>query len=72
MTREEALHFKARWQMVNETIAEEIRRTPVSVKLQQLEVMFAAAQELGWVENLKAGEEEVRERWRKLKEKLHV
>lgn len=70
MTKEEARQFKARWQLVNQTIAEEIRRTPASVKLRQLALMYEAGQRLGWDEDLRAGEDEVRERWRLLKERL--
>jgi hypothetical protein len=39
MTKEEARQFKERWRLVNEVTIEEARRTPVSVKLQQLELM---------------------------------
>lgn len=45
---------------------------PVSFKLQQLTLMYEAGQTLGWHKTLKEGEDEVRERWRRLKEKLHV
>jgi hypothetical protein len=72
MTKEEARQFKERWRLVNEVTIEEARRTPVSIKLQQLTLMYEAGQTLGWTEALKAGEDEVRERWRRLKEKLDV
>lgn len=67
MNKNEAKNFKERWQIVNKVIAEEIRQTPAEVKLRQLAVMVEAAQMLGWAESLREGEEEVRERWRKLK-----
>ncbi|HEX8070081.1 MAG TPA: hypothetical protein VF546_09035 [Pyrinomonadaceae bacterium] len=72
MTREEALAYKTRWRLVNEAHAAEIRRTPVALKLQQLALMYEAAHALGWQAQLRAGEAEVRERWRRLKEKLYA
>ena len=72
MTKEEARQFKVRWQLVNQAVAEDVRRTPPSVKLQQLAVMYEAGQALGWTDALKEGEEGVRERWRRLKEKYHA
>jgi hypothetical protein len=72
VTREEALQYTERWRLVEETLSEELRRTPVEVKLRQLSVMFEAAQSLGWVDGLRAGEDEVRERWRLLKERMNV
>ncbi|HYY55867.1 MAG TPA: hypothetical protein VE842_00975 [Pyrinomonadaceae bacterium] len=72
MTKEEAYRFKERWRLVNEVTIEEARRTPVSVKLHQLALMYEAGQALGWNETLGEGEEEVRERWRRLKERLHA
>lgn len=72
MTKEEAQQFRASWQLANRFIKEEIRRTPASVKLQQLALMYEAGHRLGWGENLRAGEDEVRERWRQLKERLGV
>ncbi|MCI0491032.1 MAG: hypothetical protein L0229_30955 [Blastocatellia bacterium] len=70
MTKEEARLFKARWQLANERIVEEIRSTPVSVKLQQLAEMYDAGRSLGWSKKLKADEQKVRERWLRLKELL--
>jgi hypothetical protein len=71
MTKEEALQFKARWKLANDVVGEEARRTPATVKLHQLALMYEAGQMLGWGDALKDGEEEIRERWRRLKEKLH-
>jgi len=72
MNREEALKFREQWQLVNDALVEEVRRTPVEIKLRQLAVMVEAAHVLGWTEKLREGEEEVRERWRQLKEKYRV
>jgi hypothetical protein len=72
MTKEEALLFKQRWRLVNDRVIEEVRQTPITVKLRQLAIMFAAGHALGWADKQRAGEEEVRARWVRLKEKLHV
>jgi hypothetical protein len=34
MTKDEARLFKQRWQLVNDRVIEEIRETPITVKLQ--------------------------------------
>ena len=70
MTKEEAQQFKARWKLANDAVIEEARRTPASVKLHQLALMYEAGQMLGWDDKLKEGKEEVRERWCLLREKL--
>lgn len=72
MTKDEARQFTERWRLVNEFVTEEVRRTPPEVKLRQLAVLYEAGRTLGWTEKLAAGEDEVRERWRVLKEKLGV
>lgn len=68
MNKDEARQFKARWQLANGVILEEARHTPASLKLQQLAALYEAGQSLGWADALKEGEEEVRERWRRLKD----
>jgi hypothetical protein len=72
MTKDEARLFKQRWQLVNDRVIEEVRETPITVKLQQLAIMFAAGQALGWADKQKRGEEEVRARRARLKERAHV
>ena len=67
LTKEEALAFEARWRLVNDTINEEIRTTPVEMKLKQLGALVASVYALGWDEKLREGEDEVRERWLILK-----
>ncbi len=71
MTKEEARQFKERWKLVNQATIEEVRQMPVSVKLHQLALMYEAGQLLGWPDTSQS-DEEVRERWRRLREKLHV
>jgi flagellar biosynthesis/type III secretory pathway protein FliH len=68
MNKEEARQFKARWQMVNDFTNRETREATLTSKLEQLTTMYEAAQALGWADGLRAGEEEVRERWRRLRE----
>lgn len=72
MTKEEAKQFKERWRLVNRVTNEEARRMPVALKLQQLALLYEAAQTLGRGRQLRADETEVRARWRRLKEKFHV
>ncbi|HEX7315227.1 MAG TPA: hypothetical protein VF297_14970 [Pyrinomonadaceae bacterium] len=72
MTKEEAEHFKARWKLVNDFTDEEARRTPPEVRLRQTALLYEAAQTFGWSESLREGEDEVRERWRLLKEIYRV
>lgn len=73
MTREEALQFKQRWQLVNDFIAEEIRTTQPEVRFQQLRTMIATAHRLRQPDAARdAAAEGVRERWRLLKERLHA
>ncbi|MDX2034388.1 MAG: hypothetical protein SF339_27180 [Blastocatellia bacterium] len=71
MTKEEARLFRSRWQLANERIAEEIRGTPMVEKLRQLAIMFQAGQALGWTERMRAGEEEIQQRWQRLRERMH-
>ncbi len=67
ITREEALAFRARWKAVNEATEEESRNTPPSVKLQQIAILMASVEALGWKERLEAEDEAVRERWQRLR-----
>ena len=69
MTKDEALQFKTRWHMVNDLIAEEVRNTAPEIRLQQLRTMFSAAHFLS-PDN--KDDQEVRDRWCRLKNKLHV
>jgi hypothetical protein len=71
MTKAEALSFKAGWKLANERIAEEIRSTSMTAKLGQLAVMFAAGEALGWSERMRDGDDAIRERWQRLREKMN-
>ena len=70
ITKQEALDFKERWKFVNNFIAQEIRNTPAEIKLQQLSVMFIIGQPRS--PTFIAEEQEVRNRWRVLKQKANV
>ena len=70
ITKQEAQEFKDRWKFVNNFIAHQIRNTPAEIKLQQLSVMFIIGQSRSPV--FLAEEQEVRNRWRLLKQKANV
>lgn len=66
-TKEEVQAWKARWEAVNAFEREELRRTPVAVKVRQLAALMASVHQFGWEGALAAGEEEVRQRWQRLR-----
>jgi len=72
ITKEEALEFRARWVAVNALQDDETRRTSLSEKLRQLEALVLSARALGWEQALRAGEEEVRDRWNLLRRRCSV
>ncbi len=72
ITREEALEFKRRWELVNEAERQELRETTPAKKLRQLATLMEWVKNFGWSEALKSEEKEVRERWIKLKRLYHV
>jgi hypothetical protein len=61
-----------RWEIANEREEEELRNTPPEVSLRQLEALFASVNFFGWRESLEEGQEEVRARWARMKEKYGV
>jgi hypothetical protein len=67
MDKEEARQFKARWRMVNEFTDREAREATLASKLEQLAVMYEAGQALGWADDTREVEE-VRERWRRIRQ----
>lgn len=71
MTKEEALLFKSRWRMANDRIAQEIRETSALTKLHQLALMFASSKAFDWSEKMRAGEQEIYERWQRLRKKMN-
>jgi hypothetical protein len=67
LTKAEARAFRERWRRVNAREAEELRSTSIEVRLQQFNTLLAWAHQFGWVEALAEGEDEVRERWARLR-----
>lgn len=67
LTKVEASAFRARWQRVNAREEEELRSTPPEVKLQQFNTLLGWAHQLGWAAALGEGEDEVRQRWARLR-----
>ena len=67
LTKAEARAFRERWRRVNAREAEELRSTPLEVKLQQFNTLLGWAHQFGWAEALSEGEAEVRERWARLR-----
>ena len=71
LTKDEADAFRIRWELVNEAEIEELRRTSVTKKLQQLSSLMLSVKELNWQEPLSEGEAAVRERWNHLRMAYH-
>lgn len=67
LTKKEALAWKKRWALVNARQIEEMRRTPVATKLQQLAVLMASGAAFDWAEDRAREEAEVRLLWQKLR-----
>ena len=72
LTKEEADAFKKRWEVVNTAEIEELRRTPISKKMQQLASFMLSVKELDWHKALSEGESELRERWNRLRMAYHA
>lgn len=72
ITKADGRVFRARWAAVNAAEREELRSTPMAVKVLQLASLMASASELGWTEALAAEETEVRDRWIRLRRVFHV
>jgi hypothetical protein len=72
MTREQALAFVNRWRLVNDFLAKEIRATLPEVRFSQLRTMVATAHSLRRPGSGLEEESATWERWRLLKELLHV
>jgi hypothetical protein len=70
LTKAEARAYKARWRKVNEAEIEELRRTPIAVKVRQLGAMMEMARRLPPTEGDEREVAEVRERWNKLRKAL--
>jgi hypothetical protein len=67
LTKAEARAFRERWQRVNAREAQELRNTSLEVRWQQFNTLLRRAQQLGWGPALAEGEDEVRQRWARLR-----
>jgi hypothetical protein len=72
MTPAEARAWKARWELVNDAEREELRATPLALKLKQLGTLMTWARQLRWTEALAAEEDVVRQRWIRLRKACGV
>lgn len=72
MTRKQALAFVNRWRLVNDFLAQEVRATPPEVRFSQLRTMVATAHSFRQPDSAPEEESATWERWRLLKELLHV
>jgi len=70
ITKQEAQEFKDRWKFVNDFIAHEIRNTPGEIKLEQLSAIFIIGHSRSSA--FLAEEQEVRNRWRLLRQRTNV
>jgi len=57
--------------MVNAAEQEELRVTPLDLKIRQLAALMASVKSLGWTEALANEEAEVRQRWNRLRTLLN-
>ncbi|MFQ5710084.1 MAG: hypothetical protein ACE5HO_21735 [bacterium] len=69
LTKEQALAFRKRWQMVNTAESKELRKTTLAEKLQQTAALMASGQALGWNDPIDSDEAELWQRWQQLREK---
>ena len=72
LTKAQAQAFQQRWQAVQAAEDEELASRPVAEKFRQLAGLMASAQQLGWTEDLAGKEDEVRQRWARLRRVLHA
>jgi hypothetical protein len=72
MTRAEAREFQDRWNRVNTAEREELRRMTLSDKLLQIAALMASVEPLGWQQALAEEDQQVRERWLRLRKACHA
>ena len=72
LTRGEAQAFRRRWEAVNAAEKEELVSAPMTDKFRQVAALLASAGKLGWTEAQTAAEEQVRERWARLRRECHA
>lgn len=72
LTKGEAQAYKKRWEAVNTAEKEELASTPVVHKFRQVAALIASAGQLAWTEAQTEEEDQVRERWARLRQKYHA
>ncbi len=72
LTRTAAQAFKRRWEIVNTAEREELGSTPVAHKFRQLAALMASATPLGWTQTPAAEDDQVRQRWARLRRACHA
>jgi putative transcriptional regulator len=72
LARGEAQDCKRRWAAVNAAERKELVSTPVAHKFRQIAALLESAGKLGWTETRAAEEDQVRERWARLRKELHA
>jgi hypothetical protein len=68
MTKRVARQFVRRWKAVNDFEREELRSTPPAEKFRQLEALMHSAIAFGWGDDDQAATQDVRRRWKRLRE----
>jgi len=66
MTKEEARAWKEGWRLVNEFEREELRTTPMAVKVRQFLAVMRLGRAMGWLDQPADDDREVDERWARL------
>ncbi len=72
LTREGAQAFKRRWEAVKAAESEELASTPPAHKFRQVAALFASGEKLGWTETSALEEDQVRQRWARLRRESHA
>lgn len=67
LTKAQARAFRERWARVNAREVDELRSTSLEVRWQQFNALLRWAHQFGWVNALREGEDEVRQRWARLR-----
>jgi hypothetical protein len=68
MTKEEATAWREGWRMLAAFEREELRRISPETKLERTAALMASARDLGWLGTRRDDDQQVWERWRRLKE----
>ena len=68
LTKAQARNFRARWARVNAAEVVELRRASLAQRFEQLASLMASANMFDWPKGLKQETDQVRARWRRLRE----